>query len=314
MECSVVICTRNRAASLASVLASVAAMTIPAALKWELLVVDNGSVDGTPDTVDRFTGQLPITRVWEPNAGLSRARNAGVAAARGRYIVWTDDDVLVTGHWLAAFVEAFAAHPEAAIFAGRITPVLEPPTPEWFRKAMPDLHYLLATRDFGDVAVPLSAVGERLPFGASFAVRAAEQRQFLYDPDLGVAPNRRRGGEEVDVARAILAAGHSGWWVPRAEVRHLIASQRQTTAYVEQYYAAMGESWARTVPGRGVPVTTHLKALIGGVRYAAARAVNHPSWPRYLASRSFHRGARDWFHAHRASDGGIRPRNNARRS
>ncbi len=274
-------------------------MAIPAGLEWELLVVDNGSLDDTPGTIARFAGQLPIARIWEPNAGLSRARNAGVAAARGRYIVWTDDDVLVSHQWLAAFVEAFAAHPEAAIFAGRITPVLEPPTPEWFRKAVPDLHYLLAARDFGDIAVPLSAADERLPFGASFAVRMAEQRHFLYDPDLGVAPGRRRGGEEVGVALAILAAGHSGWWVPRAEVRHLIASDRQTTVYVEQYYAAMGESWARTAPGNGVAAVTRLKAVISGLRYAAARAMNHPGWPRYLASRSFHRGARSQFRAHR---------------
>lgn len=291
MECSVVVCTRNQGVKLARMLASMAAMT-PPDVAWEVVVVDNGSDDATAATIAGFADRLPIRRVWEPRAGLSHARNAGVAAAAGRYIAWTDDDVLVAPGWLAAFCAAFAAHPDAALFAGRITPVLEPPTPDWFRAALPDLHYLLAARDFGPLAVPLAIAGERLPFGASFAVRTAEQRQFLYDPDLGVAPGRRRGGEESAVAAAILAAGHSGWWVPGAEVEHLIASDRQTTTYIGHYYAAMGEAWARDADGPGL---TRLKVAAGTLRLAAARAIGHPAWVRWLASLSFHRGALAWF-------------------
>ncbi len=295
MDCSVVVCTRNQCAKLARMLASMAAMTVPPGLAWELLVVDNGSTDATPATIAAFADRLPIRRVGQPLAGLSNARNAAIAAATGRYIAWTDDDVLVAPGWLAAFAAAFAAYPDAALFAGRITPVLEPPTPDWFRAALPDLHYLLAARDFGPVPVPLSVAGERLPFGASFAVRTPEQRQFPYDPDLGVAPGRRRGGEESAVAAAILNAGHSGWWVPDAEVEHLIASDRQTTAYIEHYYAALGEAWARGTGQRGVPVATRLKVAAGTVRLAAARAVGHPVWVGWLASLSFHRGALAWF-------------------
>ncbi|MGI4877537.1 MAG: glycosyltransferase family 2 protein [Janthinobacterium lividum] len=296
MDCSVIICTRNRSSQLANVLASLAAMTVPPNLQWELLVVDNGSDDDTPATIASFADRLPVTRLWEPEAGVSHARNTGVGHARGRLIVWTDDDTRVVPGWLAAFAAAFAAHPEAALFAGRITPVLLPPTPDWFRDAAADLHYLLAERDFGPTPVPLAIAGERLPFGASAAVRAVEQREFLYDPDLGVAPGRRRGGEETAVYIAILEAGHSGWWVPGAEVEHQIVSERQTTAYIRQFYASMGEAWARSATAAGptvagAPIATWAKAAAGSARFAIARATGSSSWVRYLASASFHRGA-----------------------
>ncbi len=293
--CSVIVCTRNRCRQLAGLLESIAAMAVPYGLDWELLVVDNGSDDDTPATVAGFAGRLPVTRIWEPEPGVSNARNTGVRYARGDLIVWTDDDTLVVPGWLAAFADAFAAHPDAALFAGRVTPVLLPPTPDWFREAADDLHYLLAARDFGPVAVPLAIAGERLPFGASAAVRAIEQRQFLYDPDLGVAPGRRRGGEETAVYTAILAAGHSGWWVPGAEVKHQIIAERQTTEYIDYFYAAMGEAWARgAVESRSAsraPLATRAKIAAGSVRLALAQLAGHSSRTRYRSSLAFHKGA-----------------------
>jgi glycosyltransferase involved in cell wall biosynthesis len=295
--CSVIICTRNQCAKLANVLDSIVATAKPHGLEWELLVVDNGSSDGTTATIDRFAARLPIVRVWEPIAGLSNARNAGVARARGRHIIWTDDDVLVAEKWLVAYIEAFDRHPDAAVFAGRVTPVLLPPTPAWFERARGDLHFLLAARDFGPDPVPLSVAADRLPFGASFAVRTVEQQQFLYDPDLGVAPGRRRGGEETAVVTAILDAGHSGWWVPGGEVKHLIGSDRQTTAYIDQFYAAMGEGWARSAELTRAPLATRAKFIGGTVRHAVARAAGHKSWVRYRSSLAFHRGVLAWFAA-----------------
>src|SRR5688500_3500637 len=95
MQVTVIICTRNRADQLRRTLESAAAVDTPEHVSWELLVVDNGSTDHTPEVVESFSGRLPIRRVSEPEAGLSNARNRGVAEAKGDYICWTDDDVLI---------------------------------------------------------------------------------------------------------------------------------------------------------------------------------------------------------------------------
>src|SRR5579864_5913338 len=119
-EISVIICTRDRAAQLASVLATACALKVPEGLSWELCVVDNGSSDSTPQVVREFSETLPIRYIREDVPGLSNARNRGVDEARGRYICWTDDDVEIDPEWLSAYAEAFRRHPDAAVFGGRI--------------------------------------------------------------------------------------------------------------------------------------------------------------------------------------------------
>ena len=279
---SVVICTRNRATALAQVLDSIAAAE-PPGVGWELVVVDNGSTDDTPATIDKFAGRLPIRRVSEPTPGLSNARNRGVEAARGDFILWTDDDVLVRSSWLRAFAEAFAAHPDKAIFGGIVLPLYAEPRADWFVKAEDQLRTLLAYRNFSG---PISL--DRMPFGACYAVRGVEQRRHRYDPELGVAPGRRTGGEETAVLNAIFAEGGSGVWVPEGIVDHVISLERQTLDYIFTFYRAHG----RQHPDR--PIAPR-PALIGGAPVRAWAALPK----RYFVYRAKRVLGRNWVGAWR---------------
>jgi glycosyltransferase involved in cell wall biosynthesis len=245
-DITVIICTRDRAARLSNVLSSFENLVVPEGLSWEICVVDNGSSDNTADVVARFASRLPVRCVREESAGLSNARNRGVAEAKGRYICWTDDDVELDERWLAAYAEAFERHPEAAVFGGRILPKLEPPTPGWFAAyaARWPLTTMLAARDLGDEVTPLTFEGGRVPWGANYAIRSEEQRRAVYDPNLGVSPNQRRLGEEAEVVFQIMSAGGRGWWVPEAKVRHIIPPGRQSRAYLREYFTASGETLA----------------------------------------------------------------------
>jgi glycosyltransferase involved in cell wall biosynthesis len=119
---SVVVCTRDRAESLRRTLLSLHAMTTPPGLAWEVVVVDNGSRDDTravAEATARTTG-LALRYVPEPEPGLSRARNAGVRAARGELIAFTDDDCRVDPGWLAAIDAEFGADAGLAVLGGRV--------------------------------------------------------------------------------------------------------------------------------------------------------------------------------------------------
>ena len=93
MLVTVAICTLNRAESLRKTLASLVAMRLPEQMEWEVVVVDNGSTDHTDKVITDFAERLPIRREYEPQRGHTPARNRAVGAAKGEYIVWTDDDV-----------------------------------------------------------------------------------------------------------------------------------------------------------------------------------------------------------------------------
>lgn len=211
---------------------------------WEILIVDNGSTDHTAEVVESFADSLPIRRIHEPVPGLSHARNRGLAEARGRYICWTDDDVLIDPGWLRAYVEAFRRHPDACFFGGRVAPVFDGDVPGWVDGNRDLLRFLMAERDLAPTEVAFERGCVDLPYGANFAVRTAEQRHFRYDPELGVAPGRQRLGEETAVLLAMLEAGGRGIWVPSATVRHVIPAGRLTPAYVASYFRSAGETWA----------------------------------------------------------------------
>lgn len=246
IDASILICTRNRAGSLARVLESLCCLAVPSSVTWEVIVVDNASTDETAATVASFAARLPIRHALETAPGLSHARNRGVEEARGRLLCWTDDDVLVDADWMASYLTAAARRPEAALFGGRVTPVLEPPTPGWFVQARnhPHVAALMAERQLGVQEIPLSVDGNILPYGANFAIVAEAQQRHRYDPRLGVSSTHSRSGEETQVFVALLESGASGWWVPASNVRHIIPANRQSWRYFKEYHAAQGETWA----------------------------------------------------------------------
>lgn len=233
---SVVVCTRDRPRQLRRMLESACHLEVPPA-GWELIVVDNGSGEEATSVAAEFSARLPVRAVREPAPGLSRARNRGVEAARGRYICWTDDDVAVSPGWLAAYCEAFERHPEAAVFGGKIIPWAEPcAANSWFAPRMKrwPLEGAVAHRDFGDAEIPLEARADRMPWGANFAVRSIEQKATRFDPEVG------RLGDETDLICRLLCAGASGWWVPASAVTHIIPPERQSRDYLLAHFREAG--------------------------------------------------------------------------
>jgi glycosyltransferase involved in cell wall biosynthesis len=309
LDVSVIVCTRDRAGRLRSMLESACTLAVPPDLRWELLVVDNGSEDDSAAVAGSFAGRLPLRLVREPVIGLCPARNRGVAEARGRYLCWADDDVLLGPGWLVAYAEAFARHPEASVFGGRILPELEPPAAGWFARFMYEwpLANVVAYRDMGDADRPIALEQGRIPWGANYAVRADEQQRHPYNEELGFSPHHKRTGEETDLIYRILRDGGSGWWVPDAVVRHVIGAERQTRPYLADYYDRAGRTAAflhDRFPGDNANAVYgpprfarmsrfELALFVASTRLVAAAAaifgLNRLSL-RYLARHAFHGG------------------------
>jgi glycosyltransferase involved in cell wall biosynthesis len=88
---SIVVPAYNRAGTIASCLESIARQTYP---HWEAIVVDDGSVDGTPAIVEALAKREPRLRLVRhgSNQGAQAARNTGILAARGTWIAFLDSD------------------------------------------------------------------------------------------------------------------------------------------------------------------------------------------------------------------------------
>jgi glycosyltransferase involved in cell wall biosynthesis len=294
MRFTVGICTWNRASLLATVLDRLTSLRHPSG-GWEVVVVNNGSTDDTERVLDAFAGRLPLRHAFEPSPGLSHARNTAIKHATGDYIVWTDDDALVDVDWLSAYARAVERHPDAAIFGGPVRPRFEGTPPPWLSAGWEEISAAFAARDLGDK--PFELGDGELPFGANFVVRAREQRQFPYNPNLG---RKRAGGflgEETAVIRAILAAGGSGWWVPDASVEHWIPKERQTVRYLRSYFVLQGKTFQKwEEDGRptfwGRPLWLWRSIIKAELLYSFARLSGDPHrWLKLLIQASRDRGA-----------------------
>jgi glycosyltransferase involved in cell wall biosynthesis len=120
---SFIVCTRNRIDALRACLRSIeeACLTHPAFVT-ELVVVDNGSTDETAQVLACFAAvsSIPVTIVSEPRRGLAAARNAGLVRARGRILVFIDDDCTVDRSYLRDLERHYLAGERLVIRGGSV--------------------------------------------------------------------------------------------------------------------------------------------------------------------------------------------------
>lgn len=100
VTCSVIVCTRNRAALLKRLLASLTRQTLPLSL-FEVIVVDDASSDDTAAVAQACREGLPGLKYLrlQSHSGLAVAANLGIAAAGGKLLLFTDDDCIPNERW-----------------------------------------------------------------------------------------------------------------------------------------------------------------------------------------------------------------------
>jgi glycosyltransferase involved in cell wall biosynthesis len=161
------LCTYNRAHLLGRVLDACFEQTV-ADDAYEVVLVNDGSTDETPRVIEeaRLRATCRFTVVDQPNAGLARARNAGIARAQGERIIFIDDDVLPIPAFVAEHLRAAARRPGTIVRGAVInTETFERlPTPTWT-----PLDYSGNFFWTSNVSVPLATLNAVGGFSEAFA-------------------------------------------------------------------------------------------------------------------------------------------------
>jgi GT2 family glycosyltransferase len=280
MTISVVIATYNRRERLDECLSALAPQRY--APGDQLIVVDNGSTDGTPDVVARHarTFPAPLVHLEEPRPGKSLALATALPRATGDVLAFTDDDVLVDPDWLDG-IRAVMADPGTALAGGPVAPRWERPAPPWLGEAANGSGRLTAPLALLDYGSSPSELGARTLLGANLAVRREVfVRVGGYPAHLGKRRGTLLSGEDHELCRRVQASGFRAVYTPAIRVRHWVPAERMRLRYYLNWFywsgitnAAIDEEQARA--GRriaGVPLYLVKRAALatGG---AAACAI-----------------------------------------
>jgi glucosyl-dolichyl phosphate glucuronosyltransferase len=225
---SVIICTHNRVNDLSVAIASITSQDVDKA-SYEILVVDNASTDATREFVCARSIQVSnLKYISESVLGLSRARNAGLRTAKGRYVAYIDDDAIADPGWLSQIPVAFeVGGPDVGCVAGRIDPIWGAPRPPWLHD-----HLLgcISVLDCSPVATRLKNHQE--PFGANVIYRRdALLRVRGFSIHLGRKGSRLLSNEEILLHRQLKSLGYATYYDPRISVRHHVPAQRLTKSW-----------------------------------------------------------------------------------
>lgn len=210
----------------------------------EIVVVDNAADDALRDALDRFNVDARHFVRWipVPTLGLHHARNAGVQHATCELLAYTDDDATFAPGWAAAYVEAFAAHPELVAAGGPSRAEWESPPPAWLLAlvARRPTFFQLSLRDLG----PMPRFDEKESFwGLNMAIRrSALFEAGGFNPEL--VGDECIGDGEGGLFRKLRASDARVGYLPGALVYHHIPPHRMTLRYLRERMKNEGRSEA----------------------------------------------------------------------
>jgi glucosyl-dolichyl phosphate glucuronosyltransferase len=225
----VVVATRNRARYLRRALQSLVNQSLSNEL-YEIIVVDNGSQDETTQVVDGFA-VANLSYIYEPVAGVSRARNVGWHRARGAYIAFLDDDAVACTGWLAKILEVFeTTAPLPGAVGGKCEGIWEAPRPDWLANEMLGF---LSVIDLSDVPIVFDDYG-RLSVCNMAVPRAVLERAGGFREDLGRQGTTLRANPEVSLQKQLAALGLKTVYHPQILVGHHVAATRLNKKWFRQ--------------------------------------------------------------------------------
>lgn len=210
---SIIVPTLNRKVYLRNCLDSLLKLDYPKT-KLEIVVVDNGSTDGTTEMVHKEFPQVVV--VLEKRRNSCFARNAGWKNAKGQIIAYTDDDCIVDPLWLKTLVSGFYS-PDIGGVGGPLILVLRPES---------------VVKKFDGTPVGNFYNGEKSFFineliTANLAVRREVFKTNQFDVSLS-----HTALEDIDFCRSLTSNGYKLLYLPQAIVYHNMNPKRLTVSYI----------------------------------------------------------------------------------
>ncbi|MDJ0680773.1 MAG: glycosyltransferase family A protein [Xenococcaceae cyanobacterium MO_167.B52] len=293
-DIAAIICTHNREHYLG---AAIDSLLNQDADNYEILVIDNGSTDNTRQVVESrlmksrqseearsFDGGVPSTNphlkyFYEPELGLSVARNRGAKEANSPILAYLDDDAEASPQWLKIIIQAFEDNDHLAIAGGKVTLLLpEGQTlPNWVSESMTGS---LGAYDLGEKVVHIENPN-LTPRGLNYAIR----QTFLdevggFDPNLGRVGKNLLSNEELLMTELALKKNWQVAYLPQALAAHNVAPERLKPSWFisRSWWQGVSEYYREALAGR-TGISQFNRGAERAIRglYKSLKYINNPA-------------------------------------
>ena len=243
-DVSVIVATYNRCEVLRGALDSLLHQQT-AGTTYEVIVADNNSTDDTRRVVEELRAASPDVELiycFEPQQGVSYARNTAIAHARAPILAFTDDDIRPALDWVAAVHDGFKTFPEADCIGGKVLPDPDTTFPDW----LTEQHWTpLALLNLGDEPLVLDVQNGAGLVGANLAIRTAVLKEVgSFRPHL----QRVKGGigslEDTELELRLSVAQKRLMYLPELIVYTQVLDERLDKAYHRRWYCGHGHFYA----------------------------------------------------------------------
>lgn len=290
MDLSIVICTLERHALLARAVRSCLEQGNRMGLDYEVLVVDNSATANARDLVQMMSARKPglVRYLSEPRTNIAHARNTGVAACRGRFIAFMDDDMTAPPGWMDSAVETIE-RTRADVLFGKIIFVFENEAGSTLQEPIRWFSRAFGVSDGANVRVKRSGHVEHGGIGNCLLRRATTVSEPApFDPAFG-----RTGGEDTDFLQRLGQRGAVMVFSEQAWMNEFVQASRSAPEYVARREYRGSQNFVRSVVKNGrhkrLTACRHMatgvtQLVLAAACYGAARVAGADAVPARVAA------------------------------
>lgn len=237
---SVIICCHNSEQRIEKTLVHIKRQEKTVDILWEVILVDNGSADGTTSIAREFwrreEGVVQLIIVTEERLGLKYAREKGIETARFGYIIFVDDDNWLSNEYVFNVYHNFERNATVALIGGLGNPVSDSLLPIWYAHyqglyavGKPVLQSGVLKKDTGFI------------YGAGMALRKSAYQNLelrgFYSLCNDRKGNRLSGGHDVELSYAFRLIDYDVMFDEQLEFAHYMDENRLTLPYLKKLAA-----------------------------------------------------------------------------
>jgi GT2 family glycosyltransferase/Flp pilus assembly protein TadD len=236
--CSIIVPVWNKAELTRQCLQALAATTH--GIEYEVIIVDNGSTDETPALLAGLGGDVRVIRNQQ-NLGFARACNQGAKVAKGRYLVFLNNDTIPQPGWLEAMVREVEEHADVAVVGSKLLyadGTIQHAGVAFSRTWLTPYHL------YRGYPADAPAVNRRREFQAVTAACMLVRRE-VFEEVGGFDEGYRNGFEDVDVCLKVRGRGRKIVYQPQSVLYHLESQTPGRNTHDGENSRLLRERWGQ---------------------------------------------------------------------